>query len=246
MPAFSLCKVALGDRTMYNALMRKSIGHIFGTEAKVKMMRLFIFNPTQAFDSSAVVNRTKESPRRVRHELSVLLKAGLIKKRGRISLKKAKKKRGSAKARASRKASYVLNVDYPYLSALAGFLVDAVPMSEKEIVKRLLRCGASVKLILLAGVFTHDLESRVDLLIVGDHLKRKSLVTAISQIEAELGKEIRYAAFETADFRYRLTMYDKLVRDILDFPHQKILNKLGLEEPKAPAFLSTAPALDMS
>lgn len=225
--------------------MRKSVGHLFGTEGKVKMMRLFIFNPTLAFDTASVVNRTKESPRRVRHELSVLLKAGLVRKRGgALGKGKKGKKRGGAKATAFRKISYTLNADYPYLKALSEFLVDASPLSEKEIAKRLSRCGTSVKLILLAGVFTHDLESRVDLLIVGDHLKKKSLVTAISQIEAELGKEIRYAAFETADFRYRLSMYDKLVRDILDFPHVKILNKIGLEEPKASAFLSTAPALD--
>lgn len=230
---------------MYNALMRKSVGHIFGTEGKVKMMRLFIFNPNQSFDTDAVTNRTKESPRRVRHELSVLLKAGLIKKRGGAQAgKKTKKKRGQAKPQVSRKSSYTLNGDYPYLSALADFLVDAVPLTEKEIAKRLMRAGTSVKLILLAGVFTHDTESRVDLLIVGDHLKKGSLVSVISQIEAELGKEIRYAAFETADFRYRLTMYDKLIRDILDFPHVKILNKLGLEEPKASNFLSTAPALE--
>jgi len=229
---------------MYNTPMRKSVGHIFGTEGKVKMMRLFIFNPAQAFDADTVITRTKESPRLVKREISTLVKSGLIKKRGGAVAVKKGKKRGSVKAPASRKATYVLNSDYPYLSALADFLVDAVPMSEKEIGKRLSRCGTSVKLILLAGVFTHDTESRVDLLIVGDHLKKGALVSAISQIEAELGKEIRYAAFETNDFRYRLTMYDKLVRDILDFPHVKILNKLGLEESKASAFLSTAPALE--
>lgn len=85
-----------------------------------------------------------------------------------------------------------------------------------------------MKLILTAGVFQHDPESRVDILVVGDNIKQGMLVSAISALEAELGKELRYAAFETADFKYRLGVYDKLVRDILDYPHQKILNKLGL------------------
>jgi hypothetical protein len=220
--------------------MSKSVAHIFGTEAKVKMMRLFIFNPTQSFDISSVITRTKELPRHVRRELSALIKSGLIRRRGAAKRTKgAKKKRGAAAKAPSRKTvQFTLNTDYPYLEPLADFLIDAAPISEKEIVKKLSRTGASVKLILLAGIFTHDTESRVDLLIVGDHLKKGSLVTAISQIEAELGKEIRYAAFETVDFKYRLSVYDKLIRDILDFPHQKVLNKLALPEGKA-TFLST-------
>lgn len=224
--------------------MKASVAHIFGTDAKVKMMRLFIFNPHQSFDAASVMTRIKESPRLVRRELSALQKSGLIKKRGGQSAK-PKKKRGSAKTHTvSRKVSYVLNTDYPYLHALSDFLIDAVPITEKEIVKKLSRTGASIKLILLAGVFTHDPESRVDLLIVGDHLKKGVLVKAISEIESELGKEIRYAAFETGDFKYRMSMYDKLIRDILDFPHVKILNKIGLEETPASHFLSTPPAVE--
>ncbi|MDB5194552.1 MAG: seg [Parcubacteria group bacterium] len=226
--------------------MSKSVAHIFGGETKVKMMRLFIFNPAQAYEISDVVSRTKESPRQVRRELSALIKSGLVRQRGagKSKGKGAKKKRGAvARAQVRKTPLFTLNGDYPYLAPLADFLIDAAPISEKEIMKKLSRTGTSVKLILLAGVFTHDSESRVDLLIVGDHLKKGSLVTAISQIEAELGKEIRYAAFETGDFRYRLSMYDKLIRDILDFPHQKILNKIGLAEQKQKNFLSTPPSI---
>jgi len=54
------------------------------------------------------------------------------------------------------------------------------------------------------------------------------LLSIMSSIEALLGKELRYAAFETTDFQYRLSIYDKLIKDILDYQHEKILNKLGL------------------
>jgi hypothetical protein len=228
--------------------MSKSVAHIFGGEVKVKMMRLFIFNPNQSFDANDVITRTKESPRQVRRELSTLLKSGLIRQRGASAVAKAKgakKKRGKPAPVVSRKSSsYTLNSDYEYLEPLADFLIDAAPITEKEIIKKFSRVGSKVVLILLAGVFTHNAESRVDLLIVGDHLKKGSLTTAVSQIEAELGKEIRYAAFETADFKYRLSMYDKLIRDILDFPHQKILNKIGLADKKATSLLSTAPRIE--
>ena len=81
---------------------------------------------------------------------------------------------------------------------------------------------------MISGVFLHDRDSRVDILVVGDHLKAAKLSSIISSIEAKLGKELRYAAFETTDFQYRLSIYDKLIKDILDYQHKKILNKLGL------------------
>jgi hypothetical protein len=51
-----------------------------------------------------------------------------------------------------------------------------------------------------------------------------------SGMEAEIGKELRYAYFSTDEFRYRLSMYDKLIRDILDYPHRVLLDKLGILE----------------
>ena len=184
----------------------KSISHIFGGEAKVKVMRLFIFNPSLSFTQAEVAQKAKERSNIARRELNNLTKAGLIKKRGKV---------------------YSLNSAYVYRPALESFLVDASPLSDKEIIKKLSKTG-SIKLVLISGVFLHDKDARVDILVVGDHVKQGMVETAMSYIESQLGKEIRYAVFETADFQYRLGIYDKLVRDILEYPHRKILNKLGL------------------
>ncbi|MDP2651413.1 MAG: hypothetical protein Q8O98_02365 [bacterium] len=182
------------------------ISPLFGSDAKVKIMRLFIFNPQTAFSPKDVSKRAKERPDVARREIRNLSKAGLIKRRAK---------------------GLSLNASYPYLDALRDFLIDATPITTREIIKKINKAG-SIKLILISGVFKHDPESRVDFLVVGDHLKQGTLVSAISSIEAELGKELRYAAFETPDFKYRLSIYDKLIRDILDYPHEKILNKLGI------------------
>jgi len=66
------------------------------------------------------------------------------------------------------------------------------------------------------------------MLVVGDHLRRSTLENYMRSLEAEIGKELRYAAFETSEFNYRLGMYDKLVRDILDYPHRTVLDRIGL------------------
>lgn len=184
----------------------KSVSYIFGGEAKIKIMRLFIFNPEFTFTSAEVAARAKERPNKARRELHILTKAGLIKRRAR---------------------GFMLNSSYLHLPAIENFLIDVAPITGKEIIKKISRAG-NIKLILISGVFIHDRDSRVDILVVGDHLKQAKLLSIISSIEAELGKELRYAAFETVDFQYRLGIYDKLIRDILDSQHEKILNKLGL------------------
>ena len=186
--------------------MKKSISHIFGGEAKVRIMRLFIFNVGQTFPISEVATRAKVRSNVARKEVNILTKAGLIKKMAK---------------------GYILNSSYPYLAAIANFLVDANPISDKEIVRKISKAGA-IKLVLVSGVFLHDRDSRIDILVVGDHLSQSKLLSAISSIEAELGKELRYAAFETSDFNYRMGIYDKLIRDIIDAKHKKILNKLGI------------------
>jgi predicted transcriptional regulator len=184
----------------------QSVANIFGGEAKVKIMRLFIFNPENVYDTDSVAAHTQEKRTIVARELRNLVKAELLRKKTK---------------------GFVLNQNYVYLKPIEHFLVDASPITDKEIVKKIARAG-SIKLVLTSGVFIHDPEARVDLLVVGDHIKKGVLIQAISSIEAELGKEIRYAAFETADFQYRYGLYDKLIRDILDFNHNKILNKLGI------------------
>lgn len=185
----------------------KPVSFIFGSEAKVKIMRLFVFNPTLFLSLADISQRVQEKRDKTRRELNNLVKAGLIKKRVK---------------------GYTLNSSYIYLPAIDSFLVDATPLTDKEIIKKVSRAG-SIKLVLISGVFIHDKDSRVDILVVGDNLKDGRLASAIASIEAELGREVRYSAFETDDFKYRMGVYDKLIRDILDYPHKLILDKIGIE-----------------
>lgn len=184
----------------------QSVSHIFGGEAKAKIIRLLVFNPSLTFPSAEVALRAKVSTGTARRELGILTKAGLIKRRIK---------------------GYVLDSSYLHLPTVKDFLTAVTPITNKEIIKRISRAG-NIKLILIAGVFFHDPDARVDILIAGDYLKQSKLLSIMSSIEAELGKELRYAAFETVDFQYRLSIYDKLIRDILDSRHEKILNKLGI------------------
>lgn len=182
---------------------------VFGSASKVKIMRLFLFNEEEVFNLGSIAKRTKIKKDIVRKELNRLEKIGLVKRR---SVKK--------------KPAWILNTKFIYIKPLKEFLIEVGPIKHKDVADRLKKAGP-VKLIVVSGVFMHDPESRVDILVVGDKLSKRSVESVIHTMEAEIGKELTYAIFDTDEFEYRLGMYDKLLRDILDYPHQKIVNKFG-------------------
>ena len=85
-----------------------------------------------------------------------------------------------------------------------------------------------MKLLVVSGLFTQNNDSRIDVLLVGDRLKRSKIEKALKDMESEIGKELAYALFETSEFKYRMEVYDKFVRDILDYPHKVLLDKIGI------------------
>lgn len=188
----------------------ETLSKIFGNETKVKIMKLFLFNQEKIFSIKDISTRVKSQISKVRREMSLIEKMGLVKRR---TMKNG--------------YGFIVDQQFPYLNSLQVFLVNVEPLQPKEIIKKFSKAG-SIKLIITSGVFIQELESRADLLIVGDSLKKSKLENIIKTIESEIGKELRYVYFTTEEFKYRLSMYDKLTRDILDYPHMKILNRLSL------------------
>ena len=202
------------------------LGKLFGSDSKVKMMRLFLFNPETPFTREDVAERARVALPLAQHELVTLRKTRLIRQKS--FSKRIVRKRGKVRTFARKKVSgWMLNPTFPYLAELQRLLIDTSLLKGDELLRRLNRTGR-IKLVITAGVFIQNPDSRVDVLVVGDHLRRGAVEHAIRAIEAEMGKELRYGAFETSEFNYRLGMYDKLIRDILDYPHTVVLDRLGL------------------
>lgn len=196
---------------------------LFGSLARVKIIKLFLFNPDEHFDNADISKKTKVIEFQTRKELKNLELAGLIKKRTfykEISLNgiwKKKKTRG-----------YILNKDFTYLIHLKNLLINTIPLKHKDIGQRIAKIG-KLRLLAVSGIFIQDDDSRIDLLIVADDISDRSLKNLISTLESEIGKELRYSVLDSNDFRYRLSIGDRLVRDVLDYPHQIVVNRLGVE-----------------
>lgn len=199
---------------------------LFGGAAKVKIIKLFIFNRESPFDTGSICERARVSKDVARRECSNLEKMKLI--RSKSFFKNIRRKiRGKRVWVKKRLNGWILNPDFQYIEPLENFLSATNPFKNSAAVSKISRAG-KIQLLLISGIFIKNPGSRVDMLIVGDNLRKSSLENVIKIIESEMGREIKYAIFDTKDFNYRLNMFDKLTRDILDYPHQKIINKLNI------------------
>ncbi len=190
-------------------------------------MRLFLFNPEVSFTLTEISDKARISPKEAKKEIDLLFKSEMIKSRKIVQTFEVKRN-GKVKEVKKKVDQWQLDPMFEYLLPLQNLLINTRPLRKEEILKRLSGVG-KLKMVIAAGVFIQNPDSRVDLLIVGDNLRKGAIERIVKTMEAEIGKELNFASFETADFNYRVGMYDKLIRDILDYPHQKLLDKLGLK-----------------
>lgn len=176
------------------------LGKIIGNPARIKIMRLFLLNKTQIFSSKEIAKRSRVNTTIVRKEIAILSSVKFIKRKSK---------------------DWIFNPTFKYSSEFERLLVASDSLNKDAILENLKKVG-KVKLILISGVFIKNKDSRVDILVVGDRIKKSKIEEEMRKLEAEIGTELIYAIFETKEFTYRLSMYDKLIRDILDFPHEVI------------------------
>ncbi len=199
----------------------ETLNQLFGDRVRVKIIRLFLLNPGKVYEPRQVMEVARGTRRIVEREISAFKRAGLIKRRRAVGVSSKKQKRGVF--------GWTLNPSFLYLPQLRSLVANGVLLKSRDVVARLSR-GGTLKLVVLAGIFLQDWDSRVDLLIVGDKLRRGILNRSIRSIESEIGRELHYAILDTPDFQYRLSVGDKLIRDVFDYSHQIVVNKLGIEK----------------
>ncbi len=195
---------------------------LFGSQARVKLLRFFLFNPSKEFTFDDISRRARLVRRTARTEVTALERAGVIKKK-QIYVQKE----GSDKK--VRTEGYGLNKKFTELQALQTFLFETAPINGKTVASHLRKAGP-LDFLCVAGVFVKDFEQRLDVLLAMKKLPEAKVENAIRALEAELGIEVRFAAFTTEDLLYRVGMYDKLIRDVFDYPHEVVVDKIAMKD----------------
>lgn len=195
---------------------------LFGSQARVKLLRFFLFNPSTDFTFDEISKRARLVRRTARTEMNALERAGVIKKK-QIYVKL------EGKDKKTRVHGYSVNTNFPNLQSLQTFLFETAPIDGKTVLKHLRKAG-TLDFVCLAGIFVREFDQRLDLLVAMKKLPQKKVETAVRALEAELGVEIRFSAFESEDLLYRVGMYDKLTRDVFDYPHQIIVDRIAVKD----------------
>ncbi|MBI2004558.1 hypothetical protein HYS79_00135 [Patescibacteria group bacterium] len=189
--------------------MSDTLGKLFGSAARVKLLRLFLLNPSDTFTLDEVAARARISSAEARRELTAFTRIKL-----------------TTRAARGRGKHYTLNGGFPYLTALQNLFLNA-PAQSEEVYSRVRQAGA-IKLIVIAGIFLGEWNSILDLFVVGERIQDRKLKNNVRVLESQMGKELRYAYLSTEEFLYRLNMNDHLVRDVFDYSHRIIFDKLDI------------------
>ena len=163
---------------------------LFTSQARVKILSLFMLNPDEEFFIRELTRRLDEQINSIRRELDNLKKMGLLKSRMK-----------------NRKKFYVVNTAFPIFPELRSIIMKLTDQNEK-IVKAILDMG-KIEFLLLSGFFIHK-DSEVDLLIVGDIHKEQ--LQAFLEKEVNSDRPIRFTVMNKSDFLYRIKCNDRFVK----------------------------------
>ncbi len=199
---------------VYNKNM-EILAKLFGGQARVKIMRLFLLNSNKNFELSEISSRSRVTKANVRKEINALVSIDFIKHK--IITKEGT--RGAKK----KISTWRLNSSFKHLPPIQDLLINPSILLQKDLADRFKPIG-KIKLMIVSGVFIGEKESRADILLVCDKLNKTVLKKIIKGFEAEIGKELDYVIFNSKEFKYRLDMYDKLVCDVIDLPHKKLID----------------------
>jgi hypothetical protein len=205
--------------------MLRDIEKFFGSAARVRIMRYFLSHKEESVTLENVPQIVKMSKQSVSKEISFLKKLGFLQEM--IIEEFYETESVDKKVMRSKKLPGVsLNKDYNYNESLAVLLLDFRFIDRREVTENFKPHG-KIKLLILGGIFTGEEKSKLDILVVGDSLDKVGIEKAIKNIEAEMGTELAYAAFETDEYQYRLTMYDRFLRDFMRSSIDVLVEKIS-------------------
>ncbi|MEA3398338.1 MAG: hypothetical protein U9R06_01180 [Patescibacteria group bacterium] len=217
------------------------LGKIFGSNTRVKILKLFLLHPESKFYIRQIARGLKLQINSVRRELENLEKFGVLVSSSSSSSSSGKVNDEETKinnkllnrktfARSAdtkqEKKYYKANTGFVLYEELKALIVKSQILYEKNFVQKIQSAGKP-KLLILSGIFVNNDNAAVDLLIVG-RFKKAKLLRIIKELENELGKEINYTILAAGEYKYRRDITDVFLYDILEGKKIVVIDEVGL------------------
>ena len=217
---------------MYNML-----GKLFGSNTRVKILKLFLLHPENKFYIRQIARGLKLQLNSVRRELENLENFGLLasvtltgkeepEKEELIKSLYNKASFAQSSEAKQEKKFYKINKNFVLFEEIKALIIKAQILYEKDFIEKLAKTGKT-KLLILSGLFANNPNSPVDILLVGRFQKPK-LFKLIKELEVELGKELNYTIMGNQEFKYRRDITDVFLYDILEGKKLVVIDEVGL------------------
>ena len=207
------------------------LGKFTRSHARARVIRVFIFNQDEPITITKAAKRAGVSAQAAKREIKSMEGWGVIVKGKSMNArpeKSSKNPRGKKSRRSvTGESVWLVNPQWKHLRALSSFIHEVSPIRYDNILSALKNTGR-LSVVVASGCFMGDDTRPVDLIVVEDKVKEDRLLYAIKSLEPLSGREIRYSVFGSPEFSYRLTIQDRLIRDILDYPHKVLLDRAGV------------------
>lgn len=174
---------------------------LFGSEARVKILALFMLNSASDFYLREISQRTGLPVRAVERTVKSLVYIGLLRR----------EHRGNS-------VYFSVNREFPILPELKAIILKTVGLGDR--LREAFSEMGQVETAFVYGSYAsneQNLESDVDIFVIGSVLSRK-LTPILSQLEKELGREINTVVFTSKELRQRLSDNDHFVHSVLSSP----------------------------
>ncbi|HAO81787.1 MAG: polymerase subunit beta protein [Parcubacteria group bacterium GW2011_GWD2_43_10] len=181
---------------------------LFGSRTRVKLLRLFLTNPTTPFYVREISRKVDEQLNSVRRELANLASLGIV----------------EATAEQDKKY-YQLNTGFVLAAELKAVILKSQLLMEQDLIKKIRESG-KVKYLALTGIFTNAKQPLTDILVVGK-VDRSVLVRAIERFQREVGKEVNYTLLSLREYNERRGLGDKFLLGILNSPQMVVVDELN-------------------
>lgn len=181
---------------------------LFGSKARARLLRFFLLNAEKEFSIEEIIEKTLLRRQEINREITQLKKINLLVERS----KKGKK-------------VWITNVQFPLFTGLKNIFAQFGVGIESKAFQKLSTIG-EVRLIVTGGLLLNYPKGKADLILVVNHLSRARLKSAMSFLEAEMGREVRFVLMNSEELQYRLNMMDRFLIEFLEGPHQIVINKV--------------------
>lgn len=205
------------------------LAQLFENTIRARLLRLFFGADEQPFSLETIKRRIHVGTRKkILKELGRLVRMKVIRVCTGRETGPAHIRRGRA-MRTKREPQWAAPQWGPHMRALRAFIRETgiAAADEPKLLEKLRRVGR-LRFLVVSVAFLNgrEGEAKVDMLLVGDGFNVRKMDAVLRAIEAEYGREIRYASFSPKEYAYRLDVQDRLIRDLLDYPHQVLIDKL--------------------